>query len=115
MPTPDVNIPVPKGAEHILIENGDTDARRVFSYFPYPIPTGGRAINMTSNVGLYRLEIDPSGKVTAVTILKTMGAAWDQFVMKKMITWRARPGGLRVVDMRWYYHEGYRNLGGGYH
>jgi hypothetical protein len=65
--------------------------------------------------GTYRVEVSPEGKVTAVTILKTLGKRLDSLVMKTFITWRGKPGPLRVVDVSWYYMPAPFGQGGGYH
>jgi hypothetical protein len=91
---------IPKGAIHIFADS-DAKIRQVFTYFPYPqLPdrywTGGR-----TTTGLYRIEVDPVGKVTAVTILRSMGYFLDVTSMKTFVRWRGKPGPLRVVDVPW--------------
>ena len=91
---------IPKGAVH-LFANSDAKARQIFTYFPYPqLPdgywTGGR-----TTTGLYRIEVNEQGNVTAVTILKSMGYFLDVTSMKTFVKWRGKPGPLRVVDVPW--------------
>src|SRR5205823_5425990 len=104
-----MNVPVPKGAEHIVITNGDSDLRKVFTYFPYPpLPDVHRVLPL-SRVGVFRIELSPEGKVTAITILRTMGKWLDVPVMKTLVRWKAVPGKFRVVDVTWnfnYYPSG---------
>jgi len=102
-----VNVPIPKGAVH-LVATSDAQARQIFTYFPYPpTPQWGRrspfgVLPPTLPItGLYRLEVTPEGAVSAITILKSMGPAIDATAMKTFIHWRAKPGPLRVVDVGW--------------
>ena len=98
-----VDVPIPKGAEHIVVTNGDADLRKIFTYFPYPpLPQVNRVLPLQRE-GLYRIEVSPEGKVTAITILRTMGKALDIPVMKALVNWKAVPGRFRVVDVRWFY------------
>jgi hypothetical protein len=98
----EVNVPIPKGAQHIVITNGDRDLRTVFTYFPYPHVDVHRVLPLHRD-GVYRIELSPEGKVTAITILRTMGKWLDYPVMKKLITWKAVPGNFRVVDVHWSF------------
>jgi hypothetical protein len=99
-----VTVPIPKDAEHIVITNGDADTKRIFTYFPYlPPPPVSRVLPL-SREGLYRIEVSPEGKVTAITILRTMGKWLDVPVMKTLVTWKAVPGKFRVVDVKWFYN-----------
>ena len=93
---------IPKGAVHLLIRS-DADARQTFTYFPYPPP-------VSQGVGIYRLEVNPKGDVAAVTVLKSMGSAMDVTAMKTFVTWRAKPGPRRSVDVG--YRTGVRILRG---
>ena len=94
-----MDVPVPKGAEHIVINHGDKDAKNVFTYFPYPdVPNHSRTLPLVRS-GWYRLEVSPDGTVTAITILRTMGRGLDTYAMKGFIKWKAKPGGFRVVDV----------------
>jgi hypothetical protein len=96
-----LDIPIPKGAQHMVIDKGDKDAKGIFTYFPYPPLPSGRPTLPAGFSGIYRLEVSPEGNVTAITILRTMGKALDYHVMKTFIKWKAKPGGLRVVDVPW--------------
>ena len=98
----EVNVPVPKGAEHIVVTNGDKDLKKVFTYFPYPHIDVHRVLPLQRE-GLYRIELSPEGKVTAITILRTMGKWLDVPVMKTLVTWKASPGKFRVVDVHWFF------------
>jgi outer membrane biosynthesis protein TonB len=86
---------LPKGASHLIVRS-DADARQIFTYFPYPLVAARRGA-----VGVYRLEVDSQGTVTAVTILKSMGPRRDVRVMKTFTGWRAKPGPVRIVDIGW--------------
>jgi hypothetical protein len=99
-----VDVPIPKGAEHIMVTNGDADLRKVFTYFPYPPPPQVNRVLPLHREGLYRIEVSPEGKVTAITILRTMGKWIDIPVMKTLVSWKAVPGRFRVVDVRWFYN-----------
>jgi TonB family protein len=99
-----VNVPIPKGAQHIVIKKGDKEVREIFTYFPYPPPpTMSRVLPLT-RVGLYRVEVDPGGRIAAVTILRSMGKSMDYNVLKTFTRWKAKPGPLRVVDVPWTFH-----------
>jgi hypothetical protein len=98
-----VDVPVPKGAEHIVITNGDKDLKKVFTYFPYPAAPDVSRVLPLSRYGIYRLEVSPEGKVTAITMLRTMGKWLDIPVMKALVHWKAVPGKFRVVDVTWYF------------
>ena len=50
-------------------------------------------------VGTYRVEVSSEGTVAAVTILKSMDPVSDTRIIKIFVTWRAKPGPLRVVDI----------------
>ncbi|HJT44887.1 MAG TPA: hypothetical protein VJ721_01330 [Chthoniobacterales bacterium] len=68
----EVNVPIPKAAQHIVITNGDRDLRTVFTYFPYPYVDVHRVLPLRRD-GLYRIERSPEEKVTAITILRNNG------------------------------------------
>ena len=98
-----IDVPVPKGAEHIVCTNGDADFRKVFTYFPYPpLPNVHRVLPL-ERTGIFRIEVSPEGTVTAITILRTMGKWLDIPVMKQLVRWKARPGKFRVVDVTWTF------------
>ena len=104
-----VDVPIPKGAEHIVITNGDNDLRKVFTYFPYPPQPNVHRVLPLSRVGIFRIELNPEGQVTAITMLRTMGKWLDIPVMKTLVRWKAVPGKFRVVDVTWnfsYYPSG---------
>ncbi len=86
---------LPKGAVHLMVRS-DADAQQIFTYFPSPWIAA-----RPGAVGMYRLELDPQGTVAAVTILRSMGPIRDSRIMKTFVTWRAKPGALRVVDISW--------------
>jgi hypothetical protein len=86
---------LPKGAVHLTV-GSDADARKTFTYFPYP-----RVEAPAGAMGVYRLEVNPQGAVAAITILKSMGSAMDVTPMKTFVQWRAKPGPLRIVDLGW--------------
>jgi hypothetical protein len=93
---------IPKGALHLLVHN-DEEARKVFTFFPYPQfpdtyqPDWSRP--QPSDLGIYRLEVTPEGTVSAVTMLKHANRMMDVISMKTFVRWRAKPGPLRVVDV----------------
>jgi len=97
-----VNPAIPKGAVHLLVHN-DAEAKKVFTYFPYPSypdwyqPDWSRP--QPSDLGIYRLEVTPEGTVSAVTILKSANRMMDVISMKTFVRWRAKPGPLRVADV----------------
>ena len=96
-----IDVPIPKGAVHIVADAGDKDLKKVFSYFPYPptpIDARSRTLPITRK-GVFRIEVDPQGKVAAVTILKSMGRSMDYSAMKTFASWKGVPGPLRVVDV----------------
>lgn len=96
-----IDVPIPKGAVHIVANAGDKDLKKVFSYFPYPptpIDARNRVLPLTRK-GVFRLEVDPQGKVAAVTTLKSMGKNLDYAALKTFVTWKGVPGSLRVVDI----------------
>jgi hypothetical protein len=86
---------LPRGATHLIVRS-DADAQQIFTYFPCPSVAA-----RSGAVGVYRLEVNSQGNVAAVTILKSMGPLRDARIMKMLITWRARPGSLRAVDISW--------------
>lgn len=115
-PTP-LDVPVPPGATHILIGGDDFDhkVKEVFTYFPYPQASQVGSIVPVNFSGVYRVEVNPEGKVTAVTILKTMGKRLDYLIMKTFLTWKGKPGPLRAVDITWFYHAGRAGGARSYH
>ncbi|MEP6604099.1 MAG: hypothetical protein ABJB69_09145 [Spartobacteria bacterium] len=96
-----IDVPLPKGAQHIVINAGDNELKQVFTYFPYPpLPTDTRGrVNSLRRSGTYRIEVNPDGSVGAVTILKSMGRSMDFGNMKAFAKWKGKPGGLRAVDV----------------
>lgn len=95
---------------HLVIRSG-SDLKQIFTYFPYPdIPAQYRFAKM-SGTGIYRLTVDPQGKVTEIKILKRMGVFgdWPAHVtaLKTLIRWRAKPGPIRIVDAPWTIFPGY--------
>jgi hypothetical protein len=91
---------IPKGAVHLLVHN-DAEAKKVFTYFPYPPfpdwyqPDESRL----ADLGIYRLEVTPEGTVSAVTLLKSANRMMDVISMKTFTRWRAKAGPLRAVDV----------------
>ena len=82
--------------EHIVISS-DADAKKVFTYFPYPrAPTGLQRPNVS---GIFELTVDPQGSVTQVKIIKTIGTIMDPIALKTFSRWKARPGPPRIVDV----------------
>ena len=97
-----VTPPIPKGAVHLLVHN-DAEAKKVFTYFPYPrYPDWYHPDESYPNppdIGIYRIEVTPEGSVSAVMILKNANRMMDVISMKTFVRWRAKPGPLRVVDV----------------
>jgi hypothetical protein len=97
-----VDAPIPKGAVHLLVHD-DADAKKVFTYFPYPpFPDWyhpDESYPRPPDLGIYRLEVTPEGTVSAVTLLKSANRMMDVISMKTFVRWRAKPGPLRVVDV----------------
>jgi hypothetical protein len=97
-----VNPTIPKGAVHLQVHN-DAEAKKVFTYFPYPSypdwyqPDWSRP--QPTDLGIYRLEVTPQGTVSAITMLKSANRMMDVISMKTFVRWRAGPGPLRVVDV----------------
>ena len=91
---------IPKGAVHLLVHN-DAEAKKVFTYFPYPpFPDWYQPDeNRVADLGIYRLEVTPEGTVSAVTLLKSANRMMDVISMKTFTRWRAKPGPLRAVDV----------------
>ena len=77
----------------------DAEARKIFTYFPYPVPPTG--LKSPSVNGTYQLTVAPQGEVTQIKILKTMGPIMDVTALKAFIRWKAQPGPLRIVDVSW--------------
>jgi TonB family protein len=98
---------------HVVIHSG-SDLKQIFTYFPYPdIPAQYRFATI-SGTGIYRLTVDPQGKVTEIKILKKMGVFgdWpaDMTALKTLIQWRAKPGPTRIVDAPWTITPGRRYI-----
>jgi TonB family protein len=98
---------------HLVIRSG-SDLKEIFTYFPYPdIPAQYRFATI-SGTGVYRLTVDPQGKVTEIKILKKMGVFgdWpsDVTALKTLIRWRAKPGPTRIVDAPWTITPGRRYI-----
>jgi TonB family protein len=98
---------------HLVIRSG-SDAKQIFTYFPYPdIPAQYRFANI-SGTGIYRLTVDPQGKVTEIKILRKMGVLgdWqaDVTALKTLIRWRAKPGPTRIVDAPWTITPGHHYI-----
>jgi hypothetical protein len=95
-----VDSAVPKGAVHLLV-HGDAEAKKVFTFFPYPpFPDWYHPDESDPpDLGIYRLEVTPEGSVSAITLLKSANRMMDVISMKTLVRWRAKPGPLRVVDV----------------
>ena len=83
---------------HLLVKS-DAEARKIFIYFPYPVPPTG--LQSPSVNGIYQLTVAPQGEVTQIKILKTMGPIMDVTALKAFIRWKAQPGPLRIVEVAW--------------
>ena len=82
--------------QHIAITS-DADAKKIFTYFPYPrAPTGLQSPNVS---GMFELTVDPQGSVTQVRIIKTIGTIMDPIALQAFSRWKARPGPPRIVDV----------------
>jgi hypothetical protein len=96
------NPPIPEGAVHLVVRN-DTEAKKVFTYFPYPPYPDWYHPDLSRphppDIGAYRIEVTPEGTVSAVTMLKSANRMMDVISMKTFVRWRAKPGPLRVVDV----------------
>jgi hypothetical protein len=97
-----VDPPIPKGAVRLVVRN-DAEAKKVFTYFPYPRPSDwyhpDESYPHPPDIGIYRIEVTPEGTVSAVTILKSANRMMDVISMKTFVRWRAKPGSLRVLDV----------------
>jgi hypothetical protein len=95
-----VDASIPKGAVHLLV-HGDAEAKKVFTYFPYPpFPDWYHPDESDpADLGIYRLEVTPEGTVSAITLLKSANRMMDVISMKTFVRWRAKPGPLRVIDV----------------
>jgi hypothetical protein len=100
-----------KDAVHVVL-NSSTEAKKVFTYFPSPIIPAQYRFASFSGTGIYRMIVDPQGKVTEIKILKRIGvfADWpaDVTILKTLVRWRAQPGSLRIVDIPWTLNPGHR-------
>jgi hypothetical protein len=56
---------IAKGAVHLPV-GSDAEARQNFVYFPYPTLPTGFWTEGVMRTGVYRLEVNPQGQVTAV-------------------------------------------------
>jgi hypothetical protein len=95
------NPPIPKGAVHLLVHN-DAEAKKVFTYFPYPQSPDWYHPEESlrpPDLGIYRLEVTPEGTISAITLLKSANRMMDVISMKTFVRWRAKQGPLRVVDV----------------
>jgi outer membrane biosynthesis protein TonB len=82
--------------EHLVITS-EADAKKIFTYFPYPqAPTGLQSPNVS---GIFELTVDPQGSVTQVKIIKTIGTIMDPIALKTFSRWKARPGPPRIVEV----------------
>lgn len=82
--------------EHLVVTSA-ADAKKIFTYFPYPqAPTGLQSPNVS---GIFELTVDPQGSVTQVKIVKTIGTIMDPIALKTFSRWKARPGPPRIVEV----------------
>jgi len=91
----------PRPADTLAV-NSEADARRIFSSFHYPgglFPGNTTFLGGSLARGVYRLDVDSQGKVVAITVVKNINHDIDLRAMKNLVTWRAKPGPLRVVDV----------------
>jgi hypothetical protein len=89
---------VPQGFVHLVVKS-DADAQQIFTSFWFPRWIFFNYWSQPLATGIYRLEVNPAGGVSAVTILKSMGGPMDIRAMKTFVRWRAKPGSLRLVDV----------------
>jgi TonB family protein len=97
-----------------LTPHSDSEARQIFTYFPYPAIPAQYRFATISGTALYRLTVDPQGNVTEIKIVKKMGVFgdWpaDVTALKTFIHWRAKPGPTRIVDIPWQINPGHRYI-----
>src|SRR6266853_1745642 len=106
-----------------LVVRSQADIKQTFTYSPYPaVPDEleGYAGSQVGGTGTYRLTVDAQGAVTQVTILKgftvsaiyderfsnvkgTAVPALDKVMVQALMSWRAKPGPTRVVDIYWSF------------
>lgn len=92
-----------------LVVGIGSNLKRDFNYCPFPtLPveyTTEHTRLRISGLGVYRLMVDPQGKVTEIKILKRMGALGDSrsdvAALKTFFRWQAKPGPKRIVDVTW--------------
>jgi TonB family protein len=92
---------------HLAVKSG-SDAKQIFTYFPYPALPTEYQFSRTGGTGVYRLSVDEQGAVTQIQILKRFGEpVIDAEVLKTFIRWRAQPGPARIVDVPFTFTPGY--------
>ena len=68
-----VNPPIPKGAVHLVVRN-DAEAKKVFTYFPYPRYPDWYQPDFSNphppDIGVYRIEVTPEGTRTTLPRLR---------------------------------------------
>ena len=76
------------------------EIRAMFVFAPLPRSTYKLGALKVSGSGLFRLFVDEQGKVTSVSVLKSIGHPQiDGAMAKTFIKWRAKPGPKREVDI----------------
>ena len=94
-----------------LGQKSGADLKQIFTYFPYPTLPPEYYFSNISGTGMYRLTIDPQGAVTQIQILERLGPpVIDLTVLKTFVSWRAKPGPMRIVDVGWLITPGYQLL-----
>jgi hypothetical protein len=89
---------------HIVVRS-EADLKQTFTYFPRPMLSTEHDSFRVTGAGIYRLTVDRRGNVTEIKILKKMGVSGDSrsdvTALKTLITWRAKPGTDRIIDVTW--------------
>jgi hypothetical protein len=85
-----------------------------FTYWPMPfiefslVDRRYRLMQLLQPLGLYRLSLDPQGKVTEIKILRRMGSPFDVVVLKTLINWKAKPTAARTLTIFMRYGQKHR-------
>jgi hypothetical protein len=91
----------PRPADKLAV-NSEPDARRILAHFITReglFPGNTTFLGGSVTKGVYRLEVDSQRKVVAITVLKNVNRDIDLRAMKSLVTWRAKQGPSRVVDV----------------
>jgi TonB family protein len=76
------------------------EIRAMFVFAPLPRSTYKLFSLKVRGSGLFRLFVNEQGKVTSVSVLKSIGHPQIDVAMAKTFSsWRARPGPKREVDI----------------